>query len=351
MKAHLVCILSPALLLMLKKVMQSMKPSFLREDIALGNALRDAGFHPALSTHPSVVFGRRDNNPAGNTFCLSLKVLFLKKCIKIGQLRNEKGHALMRELGMQAYFGNGVAFWFVESHTPVIPYIIPDKPKPKGKIAVYTALTGGYDKVQEVLYKEDGVDYLLFTDNPSVKSETWNIICVESELDHVLLSREIKMMPHKYLGDQYETSIYIDANAVIYGELTELTRYLDEKNAFAVSRHGERKKVREEVDAVVRIKGVDKKVAEEQYRHYVEEGFHDDMGLAECNILVRRHNQQSVIELMNLWWNEFKTGVRRDQLSLIPCMQKCNFQAYAWMEGGYTRHNQFCRVIPHNQNN
>lgn len=253
----------------------------------------------------------------------------------------------MHEFGMQPYFGNGVDLWFEESHSPIVPYTIPDNPKPKGRTVVYTALTGNYDDVHEVLYKEDDVDYLLFTNNSSLKSKTWQVKFVESDLDNVLLSREIKMLPHKYLGDEYETSIYIDANAVIYGELSELTRYLGEGKSFAVSRHGERVSVKDEVDAVVRIIGVDKKSAEEQYSHYVEEGFVDNMGLVECNILVRSHNQHSVIELMNLWWNEFKSGVKRDQLSLIPCIQKCNFKELVWMEGGYTRHNQFCRVIGH----
>lgn len=323
-----------------------MKPLFLGEDMALKEELCRQGFHPALCNHPSILFGERKQGRAKVSF-LNDKVAYLKKCIKIGLLKGEKGHKLMRELGMQSYFGNGVDFWFEESHSPIVPYTIPDNPKPKGRTVVYTALTGNYDDVHEILYKEDDVDYLLFTNNSSLKSKTWQVKLVESDLDNVLLSREIKMLPNNYLGDEYGSSIYIDANAVIYGELSELTRYLGEGKSFAVSRHGERVSVKDEVDAVVQIIGVDKMDAEEQYRHYVAEGFVDNMGLAECNILVRSHNQQAVIELMNLWWNEFKSGVKRDQLSLIPCIQKSNFKEIAWMEGGYTRHNQFCRVIGH----
>lgn len=349
MKQKTVDILSPLLVGLLRMTLRRMKPFFLSENEVLKEELCRQGFHPALCNHPSILFGEREEGKVKALF-LKLEVAYLKKCIKIGLLKGEKGQELMLKLGMQPYFGNGVVFWFEESHSPMVPYIIPDNPKPKGRTVVYTALTGNYDEVHEILYKEKDVDYLLFTNNSSVKSKTWQVKLVKSDLDNVLLSREIKMFPQKYLGDGYESSIYIDANVLIYGELSELTRYLGRGKAFAVSRHGERASVKDEVEAVVRIVGVDKKHAEEQYEHYVEEGFVDNIGLAECNILVRSHNQQPVVELMKFWWNEFKSGVKRDQLSLIPCIQKSNFKELAWMEGGYTRHNQFCRVIGHKSN-
>lgn len=346
MKKLVLGILKPVLFVWLRLMVQRLKPLFIAEDEELKLVLKAKNFHPAVYNHPSIVFGEK-KDAQGKARCQGWKVSFLRKCIKIGLLKDEKGHKLMCELGIQPYFGNGAEFWFEEPHSPIKPYQLPESDKPKGRLAVYTALTGDYDDVHEILYKEDGVDYLLFTNNSSLKSKTWQVVLVDSDLDNALLSREIKMFPDKYLGSSYDMSVYVDANMVVYGELSELTKYLSEGKSFAVSRHGERTSVREEIDACVRIVGIDRDKALAQYNRYVEEGFNDDMGLAECSILVRNHNRKTVVELMSLWWKEFVAGVRRDQLSLLPCVCKTGYSELAWMEKGYVRHNQYCRVVAH----
>lgn len=333
------------LLCLLGKVLKSLKPLFQSEEDSLRAALHRQGFHPALCAHPSILFGERGKDET-RTGLLQAKVAYLKKCIKVGLLKGRRGHELMYELGMQPYYGNGVDFWFEESHSPVIPYTVPKAPKPKGKIVVYSALTGNYDDVHEILYKEEDVDYLLFTNNPSLTSKTWQVIFVQSDLDNVLLSREIKMMPHKYLGDEYETSIYIDANAVIYGELSELAKYLGEGKLLAVSQHSVRKSIKEEIEACVKLRGTDPIKATRQYERYLQEGFQDNHPLLECGILVRAHNDAKVLELMQSWYDEFKSGVKRDQLSLLPCISRLKFEDYVVMDGSVW-HNQFNRIQRH----
>lgn len=328
-----------------KRIVTVLKPCFLAEDEKLKRVLSKDGFHPVLCAHPSIVFGERIEAKRHVLF-MQAKVAFIRKCIKIGLLKDERGHELLRELRVQPYFGNGVEFWFEESHSPMKAYRLPEVEKPMGRLAVYSALTGNYDDVHEILYKEDGVDYLLFTNNPSLKSKTWQVVLVESDLDDMLLSREIKMLPHKYLDKAYDMSIYIDANAVIYGELSNLTKYLDGKKSFAVSRHGERKTIKEEIEACVRLRGVDKMEAEKQYEKYMQEGYQDNKPLLECGLLVRRHNDQKLKELMQEWFGEFKNGVRRDQLSLLPCMSRLHFDGLAVMDG-CVWHNQFNRIQRH----
>lgn len=345
MNPKIVQILKPAFAIFLKHVLFGLKPLFLSENEKLKNAFQEKGFHLALCTHPSIVYGER-REVQGHDGCLTLKVAFLKKCIKIGLLTDEKGHGLLQELGIQPYYGNGVEFWFEELHSPMKVYRLPEVEKSEGRLAVYSALTGNYDDVHEILYKEDGVDYFLFTNNPSLKSKTWRLVLVESELDNVLLSREIKMLPHKYLGDVYDMSIYIDASAVIYGELSNLTKYLVGEKTFAVSRHSERESVKEELEVLVRSRCVDKTEAEKQYKEYLQEGFQDDRPLLECGLLVRKHKDQKVQQLMQIWFEEFKNGVRRDQLSLLPCISRMHFEGLVTMDGSVW-HNQFNRIQSH----
>ena len=345
LKETLLAMLRPLLLFLVKRNLFGMKSLFLSENKKLKIALREKGCHLALCVHPSIVFGEK-LNVNGYMGCLGLRVAFLMKCIKIGLLKDERGHKLMRELGIQPYFGNGVEFWFEEFHSPIKPYHLPEVEKPQGRLAVYTALTGDYDEVHEILYKENDIDYILFTNNPSVKSKTWQVVLLESDLDDVLLSREIKMFPDKYLGSSYDMSIYVDANMVSYGELSELTKYLSEEKTFAVSRHAERNNVKEEIEACVSLIGVDKDMADKQYERYLREGFRDDQPLLECGCLVIRHGDQKLRELMQTWFEEFKGGIRRDQLLLMPCVSRLRFEGLVVMDGNVW-HNQFFKVQRH----
>ena len=77
----------------------------------------------AICNHPSILFGRRESFEEHNSiFALKSKVAYLKKCIRLGLLKDATGHQIMKELGIVEYYGNGVDFWFEEAHSPIIPY-------------------------------------------------------------------------------------------------------------------------------------------------------------------------------------------------------------------------------------
>ena len=52
-----------------------------------------------------------------------------------------------------------------------------------------------------------------------------------------------------------------------------------------------------------------------QMDRYKKEGFPENYGLLQSNILLRKHNKQDCIKLMEEWFNEIKNGSHRDQLS------------------------------------
>lgn len=83
------------------------------------------------------------------------------------------------------------------------------------KICVYTCITGNYDKVNELPFKEKEIDYYLFTNNKSIKSNTWKVIYIEDEnLDNIRLARK-----HKILGNdittKYDITVWIDGASYI----------------------------------------------------------------------------------------------------------------------------------------
>lgn len=48
------------------------------------------------------------------------------------------------------------------------------------RICVYTCITGDYDNLHEIV-KEDGIEYLCFTNNPKIKSSYWKMVYIEDE--------------------------------------------------------------------------------------------------------------------------------------------------------------------------
>ena len=50
-------------------------------------------------------------------------------------------------------------------------------------------------------------------------------------------------------------------------------------------------------------------------KRYEEEGFPKNYGLLQSNILLRKHNEEDCIRLMEAWFNELKDNSHRDQLS------------------------------------
>ena len=81
---------------------------------------------------------------------------------------------------------------------------------PRG--CVYTVLFGGYEELSEQpIRQRSQLDFRCLTDDPDLRSDTWEIRVVEPVLygDPVRSSREPKIRPHLHLPG-YDVSLYID---------------------------------------------------------------------------------------------------------------------------------------------
>ena len=224
------------------------------------------------------------------------------------------------------------------------------------KTFIYTVITGNYDTIKQPLVVEEGVEYVLFTNNRDIKDAgEWKVVHIPTEQwqgrtereNNILLSRKVKMLPHVYLPEECEFSIYVDADMLIKEPLTRLLKDLREKTLFAACRHSYCGSVREEIEDLV-VKGmVDATQIENQWQRYVEWGFKDDLGISENGLLIRRHNDARVIKLMELWWEEYQNGCLRDQVSLIPCMYRTGFMPYFQFIEMDIRKNEFVEVMRH----
>ena len=222
---------------------------------------------------------------------------------------------------------------------------------------IYTVITGNYDTIKQPLVVDVGVEYVLFTNNPNIHNAgVWKVVQIPSEQwqgrtereNNIFLSRKVKMLPHKYLPVDAEWSIYIDADMLITEPLTKLLNNLLEDTLFAVCRHSYCGSVREEIEDLVAKGMVETTMLEQQWQRYVEWGFEDDLGISENGLLIRRHNDARVAQLMELWWEEYQNACLRDQVSLMPCMYKANFVPYFQFIEKNIRANEYLEVLKHN---
>ncbi len=329
-------------------LLRALKPFFLSGDNNSTDLLKAYGYHLSLQMHPSVLFLSGSANIKHNKSEYKIKknLLSLKKLIEEAPFYDSKDRKMLTNLGVSSFFVNDISRMLATYGAPFVQYSFPRRDLQNENIVVYTVIAGDYDSVHEILYKQPNVDYLLFTNNKRITSTTWKVQYVESDMDNVLLSREIKILPDKYLRGRYTASIYVDANVYLYGDIGNMVCVLDNNITFAVTRHATTESVKKEFEACVLTKGVAASEAEEQYERYLKEGFKDNMGLAECGILVRRCGDKELNKLMNEWFEEFRIGIPRDQVSLFPCIQRQKFKQFRILEGSVW-HNQFCIIGGH----
>ena len=230
-------------------------------------------------------------------------------------------------------------------------------------LAIYTVITGDYDTIKQPQVITPGAEYFLFTNNHEIKDAgVWRVAYLdEDEIDaripeiasynacirNIRLSRKVKMLAHKYLPSGYDMSIYLDADMLIKDDFRGLSNLLNENVLMAAFRHSYCTSVRAEIEDLTNRGVVEQEVIKNQWQKYQEWGFRDDIGVTENGILIRRHNHPKMIELMELWWQEYLQGCLRDQVSLMPCIFKCGFMPYMRFIEGKVRRNEWVEVMRH----
>ena len=190
--------------------------------------------------------------------------------------------------------------------------------KDKNKKVVYTCITGNYDSLIEPSTISSGFDYICFTDNLDLKSNVWDIRPLPNEtenLSQVKKQRYVKINSHKLLNE-YDLSIWVDGNVELKGDLNKfISETLTDDCSVYVPAHPFRSCIYDEAQAVISMKKDSKDVVNKQINRYKEEGFPHKYGLLQSNIMLRKHNDEDCIKLMEEWFEELRNGSHRDQLS------------------------------------
>ena len=201
----------------------------------------------------------------------------------------------------------------------------------KNKRVIYTCITGGYDTLIEPNKVCDGFDYVCFTDNPNMQSSIWNIRPLPKEVENfsqVKKQRYVKINAHLLLSE-YDISIWVDGNVTLNGDLNEFVdKTLKDDISVYVPQHPIRNCVYKEAETIVKV-GKDKKEnVDPQINRYKAEGFPENYGLLQSNIMLRKHNEADCIKLMEAWFAELTMHYFIDAIRTV-FVRGGNFQSIA----------------------
>lgn len=121
-----------------------------------------------------------------------------------------------------------------------------------------------------------------------------------------------KILPHLFLDT--DISIWLDGNIELLIDKEQLVdEYLGNADMM-VWKHFDRDCIYDEVPNIIGLGGDRGINVEAQAGYYKSQGFPAHAGLAECNVIIRRHNDK-VKYFCNEWWSEICRWSARDQMS------------------------------------
>lgn len=201
-------------------------------------------------------------------------------------------------------------------------------PSRSKKKVIYTCLVGGYEELFQPNVIDRSFDYICFSnDIADTNVGVWKIKRIPYEDKNLTrLSRYVKLLPHKVLCN-YDYSIWLDANIQITGKefFNFIDKRIEEQALIAQVPHSTSKDVYHEIRNAYYGEKVDWRSARRQMRYLQKMGFPEGLGVFENNIILRKHNDEKVKSISEVWWHEFCSSAPRDQFSLSYVYWKFHF--------------------------
>ncbi|MEL6790488.1 MAG: rhamnan synthesis F family protein [Pseudomonadota bacterium] len=186
------------------------------------------------------------------------------------------------------------------------------------RIAVYSAISGGYEDLVRPLTIDDQVDYFLFTDQPARYDPDWATVIETPFISHkpVRTARYAKTHPHFWFPD-YDYAIWLDANVLPVASLLPYVAQLEGTGyEAAFIQHPLRYNCMEEGGELIKFNLDDQAIIEEQLMRYGR--YTDIFGeeLIETNFFICRPQLATTRAFFTHWWSELNRYSHRDQLSI-----------------------------------
>ena len=218
------------------------------------------------------------------------------------------------------------------------------------RVAVYTVLFGDIDSIINPLVIDPNCDYYIITEREVEAGSIWKKLDVDMSVvkgySNRKKNRYFKMHAYELFPD-YKYCIYIDANIVIYGELSKLIKYINPVTGLGIHNMPNRGNIYEEIFARSLIDPRDIGILNRQKIDYISQGYDGAEGMFECNVLAMM-NSLKCTEIMKRWWNEYKKYPARDQVSFPYVLWRLGIsQDEIGILGNCMRLNPFFRINEH----
>ncbi len=185
-------------------------------------------------------------------------------------------------------------------------------------MVIYTVITNQYDTLKEPKFVTPGWKYICFSDAP-IESKVWEWCAIEN---FPRIDRRIRIKAHEYFKSGIV--VYIDGSYLIKGNLNSFIHWVP--TTFSMELWGRRQCLYKEAQELIDRNMIDPLVWEKQKERYQQEGFPEDWGMGRNGILVRNLSNRKVRDINERWWEEWETGAKRDQLSLMYCFWKAGWR-------------------------
>lgn len=186
---------------------------------------------------------------------------------------------------------------------------------PRAKVAVYTAIVGGYDDLKPHP-DDESVDWICFSDRDQ-PDLGWQVrkIVPKPNIHPRMVAKRYKVLPHLVLPE-YDITIWVDGSHLVRSPhfAREAVEQLGD-SSWAQYRHPDRDCIYDELEISLTLQKYVGQSMREQVDNYRTEGHPAHWGLWAAGTLVRRRNQR-VADLCREWWSEIICWSYQDQLSL-----------------------------------
>jgi Protein of unknown function (DUF616) len=183
---------------------------------------------------------------------------------------------------------------------------------------VFTALFGDYETLNEVkVTRGMNSRFLCFTDNPKLKSDTWEIVVTPAKVpgDSIRSSRVIKMLGYQDFP-KGTRSLYVDNSVSLIANPSDILDDWLQAGPMAFMHHSTRATVRDEF-FVCSAYGLDNpSKIYSQYNFYKRRIPHILAEKPFWGGMIARVSDDSVDTFMNEWFSQYMRFARRDQLGI-----------------------------------
>jgi hypothetical protein len=203
-------------------------------------------------------------------------------------------------------------------------------------IEVITSITGDKDWLRND-HVPSGAKFTAYTDRP-YESKIWEIKPAYNKFtDPRRNSRIHKILIHKY--SKADVTIWVDGNMRFVVPPEEIVEKYLTGYDMAMFQHGARDCIYDEALTCAKLGLDDPEIIIEQAKHYEDNEYGKHKGLCSGYFIIRRNNQKTR-NMNEFWWADYCRFSRRDQISLMPAIDKAgvniNIIPEVWVQGdGY----------------